>query len=253
MDASSLGDVSVRGSDSTHRLVPIFGPSIVRPVSMNDSPSLGTLDVILSTMIQQLSDYFSKAAPGLHYRDIDVMSVSRIQSSMGLSMLEETAEAERGGKGPESREQKKQRIFLRSCHVLLSCIEETLGLMIAHCEFFLVTDQVQVRRQQAEASKYQSFRGGSDVSTLGNITNMSMSRDMRSMLPPPSASSFEMSAPMTLKISDELAGSVLRSVGKLEKMMDTRMHNAPEEERTLLEEKKSFVALCGRFFSGAEK
>ena len=227
------GGAEFANRESPTPLVPVFGASIVRPVSMNDSPSLGTLDVVLSTLIHQLADLFSKAAPGLHHRDLEVMSVSRIESSMGLAMLDLTAPIEESA--PESREEKRQHIFLRSCHVLLNSIEETLSLVIAHCQYFLSMNQADLRRQKLNATKYNG-----NQTTLGNITNMSMSTTL--------ATSFSSSS--SVGISEELAASVLRSISKLERMLENRMINAPVEERELLEDKKLFLMSCANFFAG---
>jgi hypothetical protein len=42
------------------KLRPIFGSALVRPVSMSDSATIGSLDLLLATLAQQLGDYLAK-------------------------------------------------------------------------------------------------------------------------------------------------------------------------------------------------
>jgi hypothetical protein len=246
--------------DSPIRLVPIFRSGVVRPVSMNDVASLGTLDLVLSTLTSQLSDYFGKAASGLNYRDVNIMSVSRIESSMGLSMLDSSdPPPPSASNSSDSKSEKKQHIFLRACHVLLNSIEETLFLIIGHCQFFVTTENAESQRQEEMLHNNSKYHSMTQNASLGNMTKMQISQDFQhsrrhdvSHHSSRDVSSVFNSTQITLKISDELAGSILRTLSKLDKSIENRLMSSPAEERELLQEKKVFLDYCTKFFYNNE-
>ncbi len=182
--------------DAPLKMVPIFGSNLVRPVSMNDPPSLGTLDLVLAALTLQLEQVFGKAGPSL--REVDVLSVSRIESSAGLMMMEASVSDTPARNAlvvtqsppQESKTQKRRQTFVRACHMLLSSVEETLFLILSHCQY------------------YNSMR-----------------------------------APV--RLSDELAASVLRQIHKVERLIESRAAGEDgREERAFLEEKRVFLAFC---------
>ena len=228
---------SMSSMDNTPmRLIPLFHHNIVRPVSMNEMPSLGTLDLSLAVLTHQLSDYLDKAITRLNLKEVDVMSISRIESSVVLSSLDEEEETESRA---ESKKNKKAMVFLRACNVILNSIEECLYLLICHCHFFLAKDNVDRKHSPPPAP-------------TSNISNMSMSNM-------PSITSFHqsdygsrpevrMNSSISSKLSDELASSILRQIIKLTKLLDNRIETAPPKEKLFLEEKRSFINFANDYF-----
>jgi hypothetical protein len=176
--------------------------------------------------------------------EVDVMSVSRIESSAGLVMLEASASAEPPAiSASESRAQKKASAFLRACHLLLNSVEECLFLILCHCHYYLARDALEQRRQAAQLARF----GGSSVNATVNnsaTTNASM---MSVSFDSSTVSRSHVSS--QVKISDELSSSVLRQITKIDKLLETRLHGSPPaSERAMLTEKRAFLSFCASHF-----
>ncbi len=167
------------------------------------------------------------------------MSVSRIESSAGLAMLESATEPP-AVSASESRAQKKTSAFLRACHLLLNSVEECLFLILCHCNYYLARDVQDQKRQVAQLARF-----GGNASNASNVS-MSMSNNSFDYS---AVSRSSVASVAHVKISDELSSSVLRQIAKIDKLLETRLQsNPPASEKEMLTEKRGFLSFCASHF-----
>lgn len=239
------------------KLKPLVTSLVDRPVSMSDEVSLGTLDLMLAVLTQQLSDYFTKTcAVRLNLREVSIMSVSRIESSLQQLLEDQPKEIEAGAVGgtpasssSTSASEKKSLLVLRATHTLLHAIEENIFLILSHVHFFLARDgasrlrsereaQQQLQQQQQyQGTPVRGARGGDPPAYLLDNSRKTQQR-------------MGFAASISSKIGDELVGSVSRSLQKLSKLLEARRANdSPEQEASLLQEKMDFIAFAESWLS----